>query len=205
MVTPPPQAGGVTAIPPPTPQPLENPQLFETAPDVPFDSKKNDIDTSASIDTDPLPPEHVETLKRIYAAKPRDFPPEMIKSAAAQLGHLRRKLGRDSSDQWCPNPDPSICAQFLAIAKWPILADFIGLVLCDRIAPGRTNAWWITVAIEKIHGITPDQQRAFRQKSRPRPQLSRAPTPPAPEKTRPGEPFETLVNELAQAKAMNRR
>lgn len=205
-MTPPGAGGSVTMTPPPETQPLENPPLLEVAPDVPFDSIKNDSNTSASIDTpDPLSPEHENTLRRIAAARPRDFPPELLRSASAQLGHLRRKLGRDPSDRNAPNPDPTITAQFLAISKWPVLADFISLVLCDRITPGRSNAWWITVAIEKIHGITPDQQRSFRQQTRPRPQLSRTPTPPGQEKTPHSESHEhpqDLVNRLSAAKAM---
>mgnify|MGYP001004931077 CR=1 FL=1 len=213
-MTPPPPGGSVTMTPPPEANLFQAQPDPQTAPDVHFDSIEDDSITNASIDTDfPLSPDQENTLRRVAAARPRDFAPDLIRSASAQLGHLRRKLGRDPADRHAPNPDPTITAQFLAVSKWPILADFISLVLCDRLSPGRSNAWWITVAIERIHGITPDQQREFRLRSRPRPQIARTLPPPDQEKTPPSESPDAdtaaqnrkLISELADSKTLRRR
>lgn len=92
------------------------------------------------------------TIDRVLRARPRDFTPERIEEARGWLLGYRRKLGNAPT---CHAPEDNIVAQFLAVADWPDLERMLYQLFQQRIPPGDKDAWFITVALNRIHSIAP--------------------------------------------------
>lgn len=110
-----------------------------------FDSIKNQID---------------RMLEAIDKAKPTDYAPEMRQRAANLMRSYQAKFTNGPT----PEPDEEICARFLAVAEEPRLQGMIWDLLAERKKPGDSYAWYVTVATQRILGITPQQQKDFRER-----------------------------------------
>ena len=124
--------GGLTIGPPPT----ENKRLA-----VPPRARVDfDFDNS-----DPI-------IDRVLKSKPKDADP----AAATEL----RKLLHSYQAKWGPTPNPhppdaTITAQILAIAPIGELVKLFTDMFLTREAPGERYSWFLTVALQRIHGISP--------------------------------------------------
>lgn len=129
--------GGVTATPPPT----ENTALPGQAP-------RLDIESEAT-----------EVLDRVLKASETRTDAELLTTARRWLHGYCCKLGTDPN---CHPPDNRIVAQFLAIAEWPRLERLLYDLLAERRPPGYSYAWFISVALQRIHGIHATRLKARR-------------------------------------------
>ncbi len=93
-----------------------------------------------------------KALDRVLRARPKDFPPERIHAARDWLVGYRRGLNRE---EHAHPPDDYIVAQFLAVADWPSLERMLKQLFSQQIKPGEQDAWFVTVALNRIHGIAP--------------------------------------------------
>lgn len=93
-----------------------------------------------------------EVIDRLLKAKPDKSDAALIEAARRWLHGYMAKLGREQHPH---PPDNQILAQFLAIATWPQLEGLLYDLLAERKEPGYSYAWFITVALQRIHGIQP--------------------------------------------------
>lgn len=67
-----------------------------------------------------------------------------------------RKFGRTPEPH---PPDSQIVAQFLAIAEWPRLEALLTALFRERRQPGHSYAWFVAVALNRLHGLKFDLLR----------------------------------------------
>ena len=99
------------------------------------------------------------TIDRLLRAKPHQFDTKLLETARHWLHGYQLKFGRD------PNahpPDDPITAQFLAVADWIQLERLLYDLMAERKEPGTSYAWYVTVALQRIHGIQPTRLKARR-------------------------------------------
>ena len=114
-------------------------------------------------------------LERLAKAKAKNYNSEKIAAARQWLHGYMAKLGREPH---LHPPDDAITAQFLAVAEWPCLEALLYELLAERKEPGHSYAWFVTVALQRIHGIPPGTQRQIRAQLRlVKPAPPRAPEP----------------------------
>lgn len=159
------------------PPPAENKEL-------PRSTAAVDIDISITI------------LDRVLKARPTKADPAALTEARNWIWGYQRKHGRE------PNahpPDDLIVAQFLAVDEWPRLQAMLYELMAERKEPGYSYAWFISVALQRIHGIAPAaiKQRRATLKLVPRPPAA---PPPAPQQETLS--LEEQISNLARAKAM---
>ncbi|MBL8230338.1 MAG: hypothetical protein JNL98_17750 [Bryobacterales bacterium] len=130
--------GGPVAGPPPT----ENAGLAPAARSV-------DIDESST-----------RTIDRLLSATPAKADPDLLSQARKWLHGYQCKFGPDRDPH---PPDDRILSQFLAVAPWEQLLRLIYDLMAERKQPGSSYAWYVSVALQRIHGIQPQvlkQRRA---------------------------------------------
>jgi DNA-binding MarR family transcriptional regulator len=100
-------------------------------------------------------------LDRVLRSKSNQHP-EALRSTAGHwlYGHMKH-LGRE-----LPFPDERIIAQFLSVAPWPQLEEMLTDLMKERVQPGEKYAWFVAVAMQRIHGIRPEVLREHRAKLR---------------------------------------
>jgi hypothetical protein len=59
-------------------------------------------------------------------------------------------------------PDDAITAQFLTVAEWPRLEALLCDLAAERKEAGYSYGWYITVALQRIHGLSPARVREMR-------------------------------------------
>ena len=59
-------------------------------------------------------------------------------------------------------PDDAIAAQFLAVAEWPRLEALLCDLAAERKEAGYSYGWYVTVALQRIHGLSPARVREMR-------------------------------------------
>ena len=59
-------------------------------------------------------------------------------------------------------PDDAITAQFLAVAEWPRLDALLYDLAAERKEAGYSYGWYVTVALQRIHGLSPARVREMR-------------------------------------------
>jgi hypothetical protein len=100
-------------------------------------------------------------IERVLAARPKDFSEKLMADSRATLHGYATKFPVRGSENPHP-PDPQVVAQFLAIADTRRL----GRLLADLMADRQTcysYGWFITVALQRIHGIRPEQWKEKRE------------------------------------------
>jgi hypothetical protein len=105
-----------------------------------------------------------------------------------------RKFGRDETNRPIPEPHPptpDLVAQFLAIAEPRRLGTLLDSLALDR-KTCHSYGWFVAVALQRIHGITVNAQKAIRAQLRD----VKKPKPPEPEQTN----FLAEISSLAKTK-----
>lgn len=108
-----------------------------------------------SVDIDTI---SINIIDQLLRAKPSDFSSELIATARRWMHGYIVKLG---TDPHAHPPDNRIVAQFLSIAEWPALERVLQDLMAERKPAGYSHAWFVSVALQRIHGIDP---RALRQR-----------------------------------------
>lgn len=182
----PPQPGG-----PPTgpPQDSQNsvPVLFEDQPGLPAGpgvvlqqdqggpfagpppTGNKGLPPAVDIDNDLLP---IQIIDRLLTANPKNTPPADLANARRWLHGYRLKLGREPRVH---PPDDRILAQFLSIAPWPALERLLYDLLAERKEPGYSYAWFVSVALQRLHGLEPARYARLRDQRRAELKLVKAP------------------------------
>jgi hypothetical protein len=104
-------------------------------------------------------------IDRLQKAKKSDFDEDTFEQARNLIASHHAKFAREGC-QIAGLPDDQITAQFLAIAEWPRLSQMLYDLLSERKQPSFSWGWYVTVALQRIHGISPDRVRALREKVR---------------------------------------
>jgi hypothetical protein len=103
--------------------------------------------------------ETTEVLDRLLKASDKRTDPAAIATARAWLHGYVAKLAPDKDRH---PPDNRIVAQFLAIAEWPRLEHLLKALFEERQTPGYSYAWFLTVALQRLHGIQPARLKTRR-------------------------------------------
>jgi hypothetical protein len=111
-----------------------------------------------------LPP----ILDRVLRSKPTHHDPKDLETFRRWLHGYMCKLGRDASNQPTPNahpPDNDLVAQFLAVAEPRRLGTMLDALLLEK-QPAFSYAWFVTVALQRVHGITWQETKKARSQLR---------------------------------------
>jgi hypothetical protein len=123
----------------------------------------------ASIDS--IEPDSI--IDRCLRAREKHFKPAELERAKQLIWGYQLKFGPDHNSH---PPDGDILAQFLAVAEWHRLEAMVyNELMPDREKPGYKYSWYVTVALQKIHGIKPAILKARRAELR----IVRPPPPAA--------------------------
>jgi hypothetical protein len=109
-----------------------------------------------------------KTIDRLQKATRGDFDEAVFELARNQIASHHAKFARKENRQ--PNlPDDQITAQFLAVAEWPKLEAMLMDLTSERKEAGHSHGWYVTVALQRIHGISPQQLREARNRRNAKP------------------------------------
>ena len=141
-------------------------------------------------------------IDRLLKANPKKCDPEALAQWRSWLHGYQCKFGRE------PNahpPDDRITAQWMACGEPHQLEKLLYDLMAERKEPGHSYAWFVTVALQRLHGISPQQQQARRAQLRAVPKPSPAPPPqphqqPLEEAMSPAE-IEDIYRQVKQAAA----
>jgi hypothetical protein len=101
------------------------------------------------------------SIERLRAAQKNDYDETTFEAARHALHSHQAKHARERN----PNsPDDQIVAEFLAIAEWPRLEAMLYDLAAERKEAGYSYAWFVTVALQRIHGLSPQALKAAREK-----------------------------------------
>jgi hypothetical protein len=108
-----------------------------------------------------------KVIDRLQKSKKSDFDDAIFEEARNLIASHHAKFAREGS-QIVGLPDDQITAQFLAIAEWPRLSNLLRDLISERKASGHSYGWYVTVALQRLHGISPDRVRQLREEGRTR-------------------------------------
>ena len=103
-------------------------------------------------------------LDRLRKAKPTLYEPKQFQEARRWLHGCMAKFGAMPDPH---PPDDMVVAQFLAIAEWPRLLGMIYDLMAEpetRKTKPQKYGWFIVVAMQRMWGLSPQQQRQAREK-----------------------------------------
>lgn len=122
---------------------------------------------SMELFANPAPPLDIESasisdsvLDRMLSATPDKADPEQMKNARDWVHGYQCKFGRDPNPH---APDARFLAQLTAIASPEQIRAVLQQLMIERQTPGDKWVWYITVALQRIHGIPWQQVRAARE------------------------------------------
>src|SRR6185312_17106440 len=95
-----------------------------------------------------------KVIDRLQRAQKGDFDEEIFELARNRIASHHAKFAREAN-RLSALPDDKITAQFLAIAEWPKLEALLLDLISERNVAGYSYGWYITVALQRIHGIPP--------------------------------------------------
>ncbi|MFL6450936.1 MAG: hypothetical protein ACJ746_25145 [Bryobacteraceae bacterium] len=102
-------------------------------------------------------------IDRLQKAKKSDFNDEVFEQARNLIASHHAKFAHGGC-QMPGLPDDQITAQFLAVADWPRLNRTLHDLMSERKQSSHSWGWYVTVALQRIHGISPDTVRGMREK-----------------------------------------
>jgi hypothetical protein len=109
-------------------------------------------------------------IDRLAKAKAKNYDAEQLVEARNFLHSYKCKFGRE---RHAHAPTDEEVAKFLSVASWPQLSNLLYELMAERKEAGYSYAWFWTVALQRIHGIGPSEQRKIRtqlfEARRPRP------------------------------------
>jgi hypothetical protein len=104
-----------------------------------------------------------KTIDRLLKAKKGDYDESLFEFARNSIAGHHAKFARP--ENCLPGlPDDTITAQFLAVAEWPRLSDLLSDLAAERKEAGHSYGWYVTVALQRIRGISPEQVRDMRRR-----------------------------------------
>jgi hypothetical protein len=102
-----------------------------------------------------------KTIDRLLKARKGDYDESLFELARNTIASHHAKFARPENR--LPGlPDDAITAQFLAVAEWPKLSDLLSDLAAERKEAGHSYGWYVTVALQRIRGISPEQVRDMR-------------------------------------------
>jgi hypothetical protein len=110
------------------------------------------------------------TIDRLQKAQKSDFDESLFELARNRIASHHAKFSREEN-QLPSLPDDTITAQFLAVAEWPKLETMLLDLAGERREAGHSYGWYVTVALQRIHGVSPARLRDVR--ARLKPEVSR--------------------------------
>lgn len=116
---------------------------------------------NASVRAESIDSDFDKTIDRLQSAKKGDYEEALFEHARQQIASHHAKFARPENKQ-SGLPDDTITAQFLAIAEWPKLEATFHDLAAERKEAGHSYAWYVTVALQRIHGISPQYLRDLR-------------------------------------------
>ena len=123
------------------------------------------IKERASVRADSIDFDFDKTIDRLQKAKKADFEDSIFEAARMKMASHHAKYAREENR--LPGlPDDTITAQFLAVAEWPRLETLLYDLAAERKEAGYSYGWYITVALQRIHGFTPARVREMRARLR---------------------------------------
>jgi hypothetical protein len=148
------------------PPPVENME-FNLEPELPrarvsIDSLKSDIDEKIDRPSERFQGKTLDPVERALEARPKHFSrQELDKARAALHGHAVKfpSLGYEHRHP----PDDQVCAEFLSIADWSRLESVLFDLMVERKQAGGSYGWFVAVAMQRIHGIKPENLKARRE------------------------------------------
>ena len=111
--------------------------------------------------TDSIDFDFDKTIDRLQKAKKGDFEESIFEVARMKIASHHAKYARDEN-RLPTLPDDAITAQFLAIAEWPRLEALLYDLAAERKEAGYSYGWYVTVALQRIHGLSPARVREMR-------------------------------------------
>lgn len=115
----------------------------------------------ASMRTDSIDCDFDKTIDRLQKAKKGDFEESIFEVARMKIASHHAKYAREEN-QLPRLPDDAITAQFLAVAEWPRLEALLYDLAAERKEAGYSYGWYVTVALQRIHGLSPARLREMR-------------------------------------------
>ncbi len=115
----------------------------------------------ASVSADSTDFDFDKTIDRLQKAKKADFDGLLFEVGRQRIASHHAKYARPEN-QLPGLPDDAITAQFLAIAEWRRLEGLLLDLASERKEAGHSYGWYVTVALQRIHGIPPDRLREIR-------------------------------------------
>jgi hypothetical protein len=119
-------------------------------------------------------------LDRVLNCKASKADPETLRYFRARLHSHMAKLGTDDTGQPLPQPHPpddQVVAQFMACGDPPELERLLQTLFMDR-EPCQRYAWFVTVALQRLHGFSFGDVRKAREKLKLVKRGQPAPPPP---------------------------
>ena len=104
-----------------------------------------------------------KVIDRLQKAQKSDFDEEVFELARNRIASHHAKFAREAN-RLPALPDDKITAQFLAIAEWPKLEAMLFDLASERKEAGYSYGWYITVALQRIHGIPPSRLQEMRER-----------------------------------------
>jgi hypothetical protein len=111
--------------------------------------------------TDSIDCDFDKTIDRLQKAKKGDFEESIFEVARMKIASHHAKYAREEN-QLPRLPDDAITAQFLAVAEWPRLEALLYDLAAERKEAGYSYGWYVTVALQRIHGLSPARLREMR-------------------------------------------
>ena len=119
------------------------------------------IKERASVRADSIDFDFDKTIDRLQKAKKADFDNSIFEVARMKIASHHAKYAREENR--LPDlPDDAITAQFLAVAEWPRLEALLDDLAAERKEAGYSYGWYVTVALQRIHGLSPARVREMR-------------------------------------------
>jgi hypothetical protein len=101
------------------------------------------------------------TIDRLHKSKKVDFDETLFEFARSRIASHHAKFARPEN-RLASLPDDTITSQFLAVAEWPKLEAMLVDLASERKEAGHSYGWYVTVALQRIHGISPERLRELR-------------------------------------------
>jgi hypothetical protein len=119
------------------------------------------IKDRASVPADSIDFDFDKTIDRLQKAKRADFEDSIFEAARMKIASHHARYAREGNR--LPGlPDDAITAQFLAVAEWPRLEALLCDLAAERKEAGYSYGWYVTVALQRIHGLSPTRVREMR-------------------------------------------
>jgi hypothetical protein len=100
-----------------------------------------------------------DLIDRLQKACPENCEASELRELSRWVHGYQLKWGRDKHAH---APDAHVLSQLLAVAPLPRLISLITDLMQERKEPGYSYGWYVTVAIQRIHGIHPKALAAER-------------------------------------------